>query len=163
MKIIVYSIAIWIITYTNIYSQNQHTVQVESNQIVNCSADESWEMVNDWENLHNLVPAVVKSTVLSGKGLNSTWQINLVNGKVIMEKMTYYDTTQRTMSYIMTETPMPITNYSAIIKVEPYGISKSMISFYTECQTTDNNVETMTMAFKTFQETYLSNIEKQSL
>jgi len=139
--------------------QDSIDVQVETNAIVNLNADQSWFIIQDWENLHLLVPEVVESTEVLGYGKNAYWDIKLKSGDIIKEKMVYYNANEKVMSYIMTETPMPIQNYNATIKVEAYGVSKSFISFYTNCQSSKINAENIKNNFKRFQETYLSNIE----
>lgn len=150
-----------ILTPIILSGQNMKTVSVESNKIIDINEEVSWNIVKDWSNLHNLVPEIVESTTVFKTGLGSTWEINLKNGGKIIEKMTYYNVNDRIMSYVMTETPMPIKEYSAIIKVEPYGITKSMVSFHISCLTSDNNFEKIRQSFKAFQETYLSNIINQ--
>ena len=155
---IIFTLSIFLVS-TIIYGQDLKSIHVESNAIVEMSPDQVWSVVQDWENLHQLAPAVVKSTSVKGEGLNSTWDINLVNGGSITEKMVYFNETEKTMSYIMTVTPMPIEAYVAIIKVESYGISKSLISFYTECKTSAENYNSIESTFKGFQETYLSNMK----
>lgn len=161
MKFVVTFITILILTSSLIFGQELKLVEVETNQVIDMNADQSWIIVNDWGNLHNLAPEVVESTVVNAYGMQSSWQINLVNGGMITEKMVYYNSSERTMSYVMTETPMPIENYVAVIKVEPYGVSKSLVSFYTSCMTSAENFDKFKNTFKGFQETYLSNIEKQ--
>ena len=157
-----YLISIFIsISYISLLSGQQlEVVEVESNKIISFGADQSWNIVNDWTRLNELAPQAVKSTTINGDGINSTWKIELLNGGTITEKMVYYDAPRRTMSYIMTETPMPIEDYLAIIKVEPYGIKKALVSFYTMCKTQAEKVEDIKNNFKGFPEIYLSNLEK---
>ncbi len=143
-----------------VYGQELKLVEVESNQIIAVDAEQTWRIINNWENLNTLVPKVVKSTTVNGVGINSTWEIHLVNGGSITEKMIYYNSSEKVMSYVMTETPMPIENYRAIIKIESYGLSKSLVSFYTSCNTSQENFDKIKNTFQVFQETYLSNIEK---
>lgn len=140
--------------------QEYKTIEVESNLLLNISPDVAWTAVQDWSQLHKLVPAIVDSTITYGSGVNSTWYIHLKNGAVIKEKMTYHDDTHRTMSYIMEETPMPIEDYLAIIKIDSYGISKSLVSFYTTCRVITEKETDILNTFKSFQETYISNLEK---
>lgn len=142
-------------------AQETAKLEIETNKIINASADMSWDIVNNWNQLHQLVPAVVERTIITGEEINAEWEIHLTNGKLIKEKMVYYNSNEKTMSYIMTLTPMPIKNYLATIKVEPYGINKSLISFYTSCDVNENKRENIISTFTTFQETYLSNIENQ--
>lgn len=144
------------------FGQDIRPIEVESNKIVNIPADQAWVMVQDWKNLHQLAPTVVESTTVQGEGLHSSWDINLVNGGFITEKMVYFNESEKTLSYIMTETPMPIEAYVAIIKVEQYGIRKSLISFYTECKTSTQNYDNIKSTFKEFQETYLANIKNRN-
>lgn len=155
------SVIIYLVTFTGLLGQALSVVEVETNQIVSCEAERSWQIVQDWAKLHKLAPQAVTSTEVEGNGINSTWKIELVNGGSITEKMVYYDDARRTMSYIMTETPMPIEDYLAIIKVEPYGIKKSLVSFYTTCKTQSEKAESIRNNFQSFQEIYLSNIKKE--
>jgi len=153
--ILFYSISV------SLMSQKMNPIEIESNQILNLTADQSWLIIQNWANLNKLVPEVVESTSVSGKGINAEWEINLTNGASIKERMVYFNTNDKTMSYIMTETPMPIEDYLAIIKVEPYGVSKSLVSFNTSCRTTSEKQEEISKTFQDFQVTYLANIEKQ--
>lgn len=162
MKILICISTTILLFSTMAISQDLELIKVESNEIVELSADQSWRVVMDWKNLNQLVPEVVASTTVKGKGLGSSWQINLINGGSIKEEMIYFNSSERTMSYTMTETPMPIKDYTAIIKVEPYGISKSFISFYTECKATREQHKKIKNTFKTFQVTYLSNLKKHN-
>lgn len=141
--------------------QEMRLIEIETNEILDIGAEHSWKIVTDWASLDKLAPAVVESTEVDGEGLYSTWKIHLKNGASITEKMVSYNEQERTMSYIMTKTGMPIENYFATIKVEPYGISKSMVSFYTSCKTSKENYQNIKETFKNFQITYLGNIEKQ--
>ena len=141
--------------------QELAVVEVESNKIISLDATQSWNIVRDWTKLNELAPQAVKSTIVDGLGLNSTWKIELLNGGSITEKMVYYDPANRIMSYIMTETPMPVENYMATIKVEPYGVMKSLVSFYTTCKTHYDRADEIKCHFKGFQATYLSNLETQ--
>jgi len=160
-RISVFMLSILGVSYLS--AQGYQELKVETNAVVNMSAQESWRVTQDWENLNKLVPEVVESTTVNGHGLGSTWKIVLKNGGQITEQMVYYNPDDRIMSYIMTETPMPIEDYTAIIKVEAYGISKSLITFFTSCKTTKDNAESISSAFKAFQKKYLSNIENQTL
>ena len=146
-----------------VQSQDLKKHEVETNKIIELTPADSWEIVNDFSNLNLLVPEVVTKTEVFGEGLESSWDINLTNQSVVKEKMVYYSDSERTMSYIMTETPMPIRDYVAIIKVEPYGVSKSLVSFYTSCKVSELNRQNILNSFRSFQETYLSNLKNLKL
>ncbi len=148
-----------------VYSQNMHSqiskvLEVETNAIQDLNSEEAWNIVNDWTKLNTLVPELVASTKVKGKGIDASWDIILMNGGLISEEMIYYDENEKTMSYSMTKTPMPITDYVGIIKVEAYGISKSLVSFYTLCNTSDKNYDFIKNTFESFQKTYLSNLKQ---
>lgn len=161
MKHLIFFAILVFLTNSQTFAQAYKKIEVETNQVINLDADDSWSTVQDWENLHKLVPEVVERTELFGQGIESKWDIYLSNGGIIKEKMIYFNQNEKTMSYIMTETPMPIQNYLAIIKVEPYGINKSLVSFYTSCEVDSENEVKILNAFTAFQKKYLSNIEKQ--
>lgn len=161
MKIMIFLTLLFFSGAVSMEAQQLEKIQIETNEILNCSADNAWLTVTDWNKLHELVPNIVESTVVEGAGLNATWQINLISGASLVEKMVYYNSDEKTMSYIMTETPMPIEDYTAIIKVESYGISKSLISFYTECKTSIVDKNKMSTTFKDFQEVYIAGVKNK--
>ena len=144
----------------NMKAQYSKLLEVETNSIKDLNAEQAWKMVNDWAKLNTLVPEVVATTKVNGKGVNASWDIVLVNGGLISEEMIYYDDNGKTMSYSMTKTPMPISDYVAIIKVEPYGITKSLVSFYTRCNTSEKDYDFIKSTFESFQKTYLSNLKQ---
>lgn len=141
-------------------AQELKQVEVESFLVIEMPADDAWAIVKNWSNLNQLVPKVVKSTTTVGEGWDSSWEIFLHNGKSLTEKMVYFSESERKMSYIMTETPMPIEDYTAVVWVEPKGLLHSEVYFYTRCKTSEENYATIVSNFKGFQETYLSNIKK---
>lgn len=144
-------------------AQDLKLIEVETNQVLELKAEDAWTIISDFNNLPKLTPEVVKSVSVNNEGIAATWEIFLNNGNSIMEKMTYFNPTERTMSYIMTKTPMPIKGYRAIMKVEPYGISKSLVSFYTTCETSSENFVEISNTFENFQKLYLSNIKNLKL
>ncbi len=133
---------------------------VHSSMEVNKSASDVWEFVSNWNNLNLLVPKVVERTEVKGNGITTNWIIYLKNGSVVKERMTYFDNRQRLMSYIMTETPMPLTDYLATIQVIPVSKVKCNIIFSTYFKVEEKNKAKLLTTFEAFQNTYLSNIEK---
>ena len=80
MKFTLSYILIMYLFVTSANGQGMKHIQVESNAIVEMPTEQAWSIVQDWQNLHQLAPTVVESTIVQGEGLHSTWDINLVNG-----------------------------------------------------------------------------------
>ena len=152
-------VVFWWSFYPSITAQDYHKISVESHKILDINVTDVWQIVQDWENLSTLAPETVKSTIMRGTGIDANWDIELHNGSIIKEKMVYFNDHQKTMSYIMTDTPMPVEDYRATILVESYGISKSRVSFFTSCKVEKENKPSIEENFKNFQNTYLSNLK----
>jgi len=131
---------------------------VSSSKKVHMPADKVWRVVSNWNKLPQFVPKVVERTEVSGKGINTDWTIYLKNGKLVKETMTAYSDKKMSMSYKMTETPMPLKDYLATIKVIPIDEQNSEVIFETDFKVKEENRTNLLATFESFQETYLSNI-----
>ena len=148
----------WIIFRISFLEQNV-TMELNANQ----SAEKVWEVVSNWNNLNQLVPAVVDHTEVRGKGNKATWDIFLKNGKVVKEKMIAFDEKHYSMTYIMTDTPMPLQDYQATIQVLPINEEQSKVIFSTDFKVEEENRESLRTTFQNFQTTYLNNVANWKL
>ena len=82
------------------------------------SADEVWKLIGGFNALPDWHPAVEKSE-LEEEG--QVRKLSLAGGGTIIEKLEKIDDDARTYSYTITESPLPLANYTATIKVTGEG------------------------------------------
>ncbi len=78
------------------------------------SADEVWKLIGGFNALPDWHPAVEKS-VLEEEG--QIRRLSLAGGGTVVEKLERVDENERTYSYTITDSPLPVANYTATIKV----------------------------------------------
>lgn len=85
---------------------------------LNVSADNLWKLVGGFNALPDWHPAVEQSE-LTEEGQTRT--LSLAGGGTIVEKLEQVDDGARTYSYTISESPLPVANYRATIKVSGEG------------------------------------------
>lgn len=132
--------------------------KVENSILINQPVDKIWEVISNFENLSQLVPEVIKDVKLNGSGVYTSWIIYLNNNQLVKEEMTYFNNEEKELSYIMTKTPMPLSDYLAIQKIEKINELQSKVIFTTYFNSLPSNNESLTTTFNSFQKTFLNNI-----
>jgi len=85
---------------------------------LNVSADQVWQLVGNFNALPDWHPEVEKSQ-LTKKGQER--RLSLVGGGTVVERLEAMDQKSRTYSYSIVDSPLPIKNYKATIKVTGKG------------------------------------------
>jgi hypothetical protein len=85
---------------------------------LNASADQVWQMIGKFNALPDWHPAVEKSELTEA---GQTRTLSLVGGGKIIEKLETIDDNARTYSYSIVDSPLPVENYTATIKVTGSG------------------------------------------
>jgi len=85
---------------------------------LNVSADQVWKMIGGFNALPDWHPAVEKSE-LTQEGQTRT--LSLTGGGTIVEKLEKVDDSARTYTYSIVDSPLPVANYTATIKVSGEG------------------------------------------
>jgi hypothetical protein len=93
--------------------------KVSMNTKLNVSADEAWRLIGGFNTLPDWHPAVEKSE-LTEEGQTRTLSL-AGGGGTIVEKLEKMDDGSRTYSYSIVDSPLPVANYSATIKVSGEG------------------------------------------
>lgn len=159
-KSIATSTAILLICCLNATAQNNYeSYKIENSITINHSAIEVWQLINHFENLPQLVPEVVKKTEVNGKGVYASWNIYLHNDQIVKEEMTYFNQEEMELTYVMTKTSLPLSDYLAIQKVETINEHQSKVIFTTYFNALAKNQEALNSTFKNFQLTFLNNIK----
>jgi len=89
---------------------------VSMSQKLNVSADEAWKLVGGFNALPDWHPAVEKSELEEEGQMR---RLSLAGGGTIIEKLEKSDDNSRTYSYAIVESPLPLSNYRAVIKITP--------------------------------------------
>ncbi|MEL7001664.1 MAG: SRPBCC family protein [Bacteroidota bacterium] len=131
---------------------------VENSKVINVSARKAWNLIKDFRNLPLLLPNVERTEVI-GKGKKASWTIYLDNGAVIKEVTTAFSNRKMTMSYLMTETPMPLQNYQGTFEVVSLDKNRCEVYFKTTFESLQKDKEQLLNTFREVQLTFLGNIE----
>lgn len=90
--------------------------------IINAPADTVWQTVRDFNGLPEWHPAIRDSEIEQGRASDSVGCVrsfHLQDGGHIREQLTALSDPQRTMDYVILESPMPVSNYTATLSVRP--------------------------------------------
>lgn len=85
---------------------------------LNASADQVWKLIGGFNALPDWHPSV-ETSELTEEGQTRT--LSLAGGGKIVEKLEKVDDGARTYTYSIVDSPLPVTNYSATIKVSGEG------------------------------------------
>lgn len=82
------------------------------------AADAVWEIVGGWNTLPAWHPAVVAS---EGAGDGLLRRVRLADGTEITERLEHFDRAARTYTYVIIESPLPLSRYRSTIRVETFA------------------------------------------
>ncbi|MGQ0442006.1 MAG: SRPBCC family protein [Methylophilaceae bacterium] len=106
---------------------------------VNVSADKAWKKIANFGDLGAWHPAVAKTDIVEGahnvKGAKRV--LTLQDGGKINETLTAYSAEEKTMSYIITESVLPVSDYSATLEVKSAGKDKSIVTWVADFEHKD--------------------------
>lgn len=98
-------------------------LSVEKTLIINATAEEVWAFAGGWTSLDNLAPKAIASILSNGNEVGSFRKVKLKGGGMVEEIMiTKRDTSY---SYIITKSPLPVSNYRSTLEVKDLGNGKS--------------------------------------
>lgn len=98
-------------------------LSVERTVILNATADEVWDFAGGWTSLDNIVPGAIASILSNGNEVGSFRKVNLKGGGIVEETMITKSDTRYT--YIITKSPLPVSNYRSTLEVKDLGNGKS--------------------------------------
>jgi len=98
-------------------------LNVEKTLVINATADEVWGFAGGWTSLDNLVPAGIASILSDGNEVGSFRKVKLKGGGIVEEVMINKGDTR--YSYIITKSPLPVSNYRSTLAVKDLGNGKS--------------------------------------
>ena len=96
---------------------------------LNVAPDEVWKLIGGFNALPDWHPAVEKSE-LEEEG--SMRRLSLAGGGTIVEKLVSVDDKERVYSYSIIDSPLPVTNYEATIRVKDDGEGNTSVEWSSE-------------------------------
>ena len=93
------------------------------------TADEVWKLIGGFNTLPDWHPAIEKSE-LEEEG--SMRRLSLAGGGTIVEKLEKLDDNERVYSYSIIDSPLPVSNYIATIRVKEDGEGKTTVEWSSE-------------------------------
>jgi len=96
---------------------------------INVAADEVWKLIGGFNTLPDWHPAIEKSE-LEEEG--SMRRLSLTGGGTIVEKLEQLDDSERVYTYSIIDSPLPVSNYTATIRVKEDGEGKTTVEWSSE-------------------------------
>ena len=160
-KLTIFSVSFFLVAQIS-NAQKNVKLKVENNIKITSDFDEVWTAVSNLENLDRLVPEIISKTEAVGNGKGSVVTLTLkANGDKVVEEITKLDNKRKIISYEMLQTPMPISNYKATIRMLANADGNHTIKFIAVLKTDKANSEKMKGTIDNFQKTLLTNVKNK--
>ncbi|NWE12852.1 SRPBCC family protein [Pseudomonas yamanorum] len=90
------------------------------------SAEQVWQLVGGFNSLPDWLPFIVKSEPSEGGRVR---HLQTADGGVVVERLQSFDNVARTYSYSISESPFPVSEYLATLKVEGLTASSAKVTW----------------------------------
>ncbi len=96
---------------------------------LNVTPEEVWELIGGFNALPDWHPAVEKSKLENNGTMR---KLSLVGGGTIIEKLEKLDEDEHLYTYSIVNSPLPVANYTATIRVKDAGGGKTNVEWSSE-------------------------------
>lgn len=125
---------------------------------LNVPADKVWELIGQFNALPDWHPAVEKSELEAGGKLR---RLTLVGGGSIVERLEKLDEDGHLYRYSIIESPLPVANYAAELRVKPGVDGKSCtVEWSSDFNPAGASIEEATKAIQGVYQAGLDNLQK---
>ena len=96
--------------------------RVYVSSVIPATADQVWDRIRDFNGLPNWHPGMSESRVEDGRPadqIGCVRNFKLQNGEIIRERLSGLSDYDKSCTYTILESPMPITNYQATLSLMP--------------------------------------------
>ena len=97
-------------------------IRIVRSTVINAPTDRVWALLRDFNGHDRWHPAVVKSTIERGQSadrLGCVRRFFLRDGSELRERLLTLSDLEQTFSYCLLETPVPLFNYVAHVRLAP--------------------------------------------
>ncbi len=110
---------------------NAANLSVTEKVTINASADKVWTKAHNFGDLGAWHPAVAKTEMIGGNNNQSgaVRLLTLQDGGTIKETLTAYDANRKTLSYVINEGVLPVSNYASTLTVNPVSANISEVTW----------------------------------
>lgn len=104
-------------------------LSVTETVMINAPASKVWAKVANYDDLGAFHPAVAKTEIKSGKNntVGAVRLLTLQDGGTVNETLTAYSADQMQYAYVINESVLPVSHYSANIQVMPMGAAETKV------------------------------------
>ena len=93
---------------------------VEYNELIDTPADQAWKVLRQFGGIAQWHPAITQSQIegeLADDTVGAIRWLELADGGIIRERLLSFSDSGRTLSYAFEQSPLPLDNYQAQVKV----------------------------------------------
>jgi mxaD protein len=107
------------------------TLHVVETVEIKAPVDKVWATVKDFDGLNKWHPGFSSDELVSGSNGKSgaVRKLTIKDGPSLTERLLHFDEAQHSYRYMIVESPLPITHYSATISVRPGKEGMSKVSW----------------------------------
>lgn len=134
-------------------------LNVSKEVTVNASPDTTWKMIGDFNHLDVWHPVVVGSELTQGKS-NNMRLLTLGNGATITEKQVSRNDADRTYTYAIETSPLPVADYVSTISVSAAADGKSIVTWSSSFDANGASDEDAVNAIAGIYDAGLNNLNK---
>ena len=130
MKQLLLVVSVMVFGFTN-QANADEMLHVKKSVKIDASAATVWAKVADFGDLGAWHPAVAKTEIVEGTDntVGAKRVLTLQDGGKINETLTAYSVNKKTLSYIITESVLPVSDYKSTLSVKPAGKGKSVVTW----------------------------------
>ncbi len=110
----------------------QVKIQVKASSVIPAPVDRVWALLRDFNGLPAWLPGVTQSRIEEGGApdrIGSVRRLELADGAVLREKLLALSDWERSVTYSILESQLPIRDYKSTIRVRP--VTDGDLSFIT--------------------------------
>jgi hypothetical protein len=96
---------------------------------LNVAADEVWKLIGGFNTLPDWHPAIEKSELEEEGNMR---RLSLAGGGTVVEKLVKLDDNERVYTYSIIDSPLPVKNYEATIRVKDDGEGHTTVEWSSE-------------------------------
>jgi len=131
--------------------------KVKMSAEVDVAVDKLWQFIGSFNALPDWHPAVEKSELEEAGQIR---KLALVGGGSIIERLERIDDNERLYSYSILESPLPVANYTATIRVRSDGDERSIVEWSGEFSPLGTSEQDAVNVIQEIYQTGLDNLKK---
>jgi carbon monoxide dehydrogenase subunit G len=102
--------------------------EIRVEQEIQAAPEAVWPVISDFAGLDRLMPGLEKVEV-EGSGVGAVRTVTMKGGNQVRERLESLDPAQRSFSYSMLPSAMPVQNYLATVRLAPAGPGRTRVTW----------------------------------